>query len=123
MLGTYISFYLRENRIHLFVDSLRELGSPSRICFMIEESGKTLMIVPYEKRDFKSHGVPPDVYNGTSSMKVSSMKLCRIIADLHNWDMRRSYRVSGEIHADRRVAIFHLTKAEVIGRFNTSQNE
>lgn len=123
MLETYISFYLKANRIHIFVDSLRGLGSPSRICFMIEESGETLMIVPYEKRDFKSHSVPPDVYNGTGSMEVSSMKLCRIIADLHHWDLRRSYRVPGKIHEEQKAAIFPLTKAEKIVRFNATQTE
>ena len=114
MLETYISFYLKANRIHIFVDSLRGLGSPSRICFMIKESGETLMLAPYEKRDFKSHGVPPNVYNGTSSMEVSSMKLCRIIADFHHWDLGRSYRVPGKIHPEQKVAIFSLTEAKVI---------
>ena len=116
MLETYISFYLKANRIHIFVDSLRGLGSPSRICFMIEESGETLMIAPYEKRDFKSHHVPPDVYNGTGCMEVSSIKLCRIIAELHQWDLNRSYRVPGKIYEDQKVAIFSLRKAEVIDR-------
>ena len=120
---TYISFYLKANRIHIFVDSLRELGSPSRICFMLEKSGEKLMIVPYEKRDFKSHGVSPDVYNGTGKMEVSSVKLCRIIANLHHWDPSRSYRVPGRIHTEQKAAIFSLKKAEVIARFNTSQTE
>lgn len=114
MQETYISFYLRANRIHIFVDALRGLGSPSRICFMIEESGEALMIAPYEKRDFKSHRVPPDVYNGTGCMEVSSMKLCRIIAGLHHWDLNRSYRVPGRIHEERKAAIFSLRAAEVI---------
>ena len=123
MLETYISFYLKANHIHIFVDALRELGSPSRICFMIEDSGETLIIAPYKKRDFKSHGVSPDVYNGTSSMEVHSMKLCHIIAGLHHWDLKCSYRVPGRIHEDQKVAIFSLTKAEQIVRFNASQAE
>lgn len=120
---TYISFYLKANRIHIFVDSLREMGSPSRICFMLEKSGEKLMIVPYEKRDFKSHGVSPDVYNGTGKMEVSSKKLCRIIAEFHRWDLSCSYRVPGRIHAEQKAAIFSLIKAEIITRFNTSQTE
>lgn len=123
MQETYISFYLKTNRIHIFVDSLRELDSPSRICFMIEENGETFMIAPYEKKDFKSHCVPPDVYNGTGCMEVNSIKLCRIIAGLHRWDLNCSYRVPGKIHKGQKVAIFFLTKAEVIDRFNTSQSE
>ena len=122
MQETYISFYLKANRIHIFVDSLRGLGSPSRICFMIAENGESLLIAPYEKRDFKSIGVPPDVYNGTGCMEVSSMKLCRIIADLHHWDLRRSYRVPGKIHAEQKVVIFSLTKAEKI-QYITPANE
>lgn len=119
----YISFYLKANRIHIFVDALRGLDSPSRICFMVEESGKTLLIAPYEKRDFKSIGVPPEVYSGTSCMEVCSMKLCRIIAGLHDWDMNRSYRIPGKIYADQKVAIFSLTEAEVIDHINTDQIE
>ena len=121
MLETYISFYLKENRIHIFVNALRGLGSPPRICFMIEDSGETLMITPYKKRDLKSHSVSPDVYHGTSSMEVSSMKLCRIIAEIHHWDLSRSYRVPGTIHTEQKVAVFSLTKAEIIDRVNTVQ--
>lgn len=121
MLETYISFYLKTNRIHIFVDSLRGLGSPSRICFMIKENGETLVIAPYEKRDFKSHGVPSNVYNGASRMDISSMKLCRIIADLHHWDLRRSYRVPGKIYSEQKAAIFFLTKAGAIVGSNVGQ--
>ena len=32
MADTYISFYLRNNRIHVFVDALRGIGSPKYIC-------------------------------------------------------------------------------------------
>lgn len=116
MQDTYISFYLKANRIHIFVDALRGLGSPSRICFMVEESGETLLVAPYEKRDFKSHSVPPEVYNGTGGMKVSSFKLCRIIADMHHWDISRSYRVPGKVYSEQKVAIFRLPEAEVIDR-------
>ncbi|MCI6594004.1 MAG: hypothetical protein MSJ87_01955 [Firmicutes bacterium] len=46
---TNISFYLKASRIHIFIDALRGLGSPSRICFMIDELGKILLITPYRK--------------------------------------------------------------------------
>lgn len=111
---TYISFYLKANRIHIFVDALRGLGSPSRICFMVEESGETLLVAPYGKRDFRSHAVPPEVYGGAGGMEVSSMKLCRIIANLHHWDLSRSYRVPGKVYPEQKAAIFTLADAEII---------
>ena len=114
MQETYLSFYLKSNRIHVFVEMLRGIGKPSRICFMIEENGKTLLIVPYDKRDFKSHSVPPEVYSGTVGMEISSFKLCHIIANLYNWDLSHSYRVPGRVSSEQKVAIFDLTKAVVI---------
>ena len=116
MQATYISFYLKANRIHIFVDALRGIGSPSRICFMLEESGETLLIAPHDKRDFKSHRVPSEVYSGTGGMEVSSMKLCRILADLHHWDLSRSYRVPGKVYPESKAAVFKLTEATLIDR-------
>lgn len=111
---TYISFYLRYNRIHVFTNALREIGEPSRICFMIGENGHSLLMVPYKKRDFRSHYVPRDVYSGCDSMEINSMKLCRIIAFIHNWDVRQSYRVPGRILPDEQLVIFNLDGASII---------
>ena len=113
---TYISFYLRNNCIHVFVEALRGIGKPSRICFMIEESGETLLILPHDKIDFKSHRVPPGIYNGTRCLELYSMKLCHIIANLHNWDLSRSYRVPGKVFAEKKMAVFRLKEAEIIER-------
>ena len=47
-------------------------------------------------------------------MEISSIKLCRIIAKLHNWDLSRSYRVSGKVYEAKKAAVFDLAKAEAI---------
>ena len=114
MQETFISFYLKDNRIRIFVEALRGLGKPSRICFMVGENGTSLLIAPHDKRDFLSHAVPPEAYTGKYDMRVSSYRLCRIIAQLHNWDLSRSYRVPGKVYPEQKVAIFDLNKAEVI---------
>ena len=118
---TYISFYLRSNRIHVFTNALREIGEPSRICFLIGENGHSLLMTPYRKRDFRSHHVPRDVYNGCDSMEISSMKLCRIIAFIHKWDIGHSYRVPGKIFPEEQVVIFNLDSAEVIRIVNRNR--
>ena len=116
MMETYISFYLKANRIHVFVDALREIGSPKRICFMISDDGKKLLVVPYQKQDFVSHKVPSEVYKGVGGMEVSSLKLCALIAKMYNWDTDRSYRVPGIVYSQKHIAVFELTAAEVINR-------
>ena len=114
MMETYISFYLKANRIHVFVDALRDIGSPKRICFMISADGKKLLVAPYNKRDFVSHGVPDEVYSGMGGMEISSIKLCRLLAGMFQWDAARSYRVPGKVYSEKRIAVFELEKAEII---------
>ena len=111
---TYISFYLKANRIHVFINALRGIGSPKRICFMMDESGNTLILSPYDKRDFKSHAVPNKVYNGSESLEISSYKLCRLLANSHDWDISRSYRIPGKIVSSLNVVVFQLDNAEII---------
>lgn len=112
--NTFISFYLKENKVHVFSETLHGLGNPERICFLLDQEGKRLLMLPYVKKDFVSHRVPDAVYRGTDSMEVNSKKLCRILAAQHSWDVSRSYRVPGVILADRQVAAFDLTRAEQI---------
>lgn len=114
MNGLYISFYLKANRIHIFVETLRSMGSPGRIRFLISEDGRTLLVHPYGKRGFTSHIVPREVYNGKRSLETSSYKLCAVLAELHGWDLRCSYRVPGRIAADTCSVRFFLDKAEAI---------
>lgn len=114
MSETYISFYLRANRIHVFADALRGIGSPSRICFLLDPDGKTLLMVPYAKRDFKSHLIHPKTYSGKAGVEISSLGLCRLIANRHGWDISRSYRVPGRVSSAQVLAAFDLKNAEVI---------
>ena len=116
MIRSYISFYFHQYRVHVFMDVLRGMGSPSRICFMIDLSGNRLMIVPYEKRDFKSHRVSQKVYADNNGLEISSMKLCKIISQLHHLDEDESYRFPGIVDINERAAVFDLTKPQIIGQ-------
>lgn len=114
MSETFLSFYLKANRIHVFVDALREIGQPTNICFMVGPDGKTLIVKPYPRKDFHSHRVPQDVYKGKKSMEVSSLQLCRIMAEMQCWNTNYSYRVPGVIHPQQKICVYHLDQAERI---------
>lgn len=114
---SHISFYFKASRIHVFIDALRGIGSPSRICFMLDGTGTKLMLLPYPKRDFKSHPVPKKVYSGSESMEINSLKLCRIISHLHKLDETKSFRFPGLVDVDDRVAVFDLSRPQVIHQF------
>jgi hypothetical protein len=81
---------------------------------MISPDGKSLLLMPYAKRDFKSHNVPDDVYRGSGGLTVNSMKLCRFLTEIHHWDSNRSYRIPGNIHREKQLIIFNLESAVMI---------
>ncbi len=116
---SYISFYFKASRIHLFLEALRGLGSPSRVCFKIDETGNKLMMIPYIKRDFVSHSIPKSVYTSGEGMEISSLKLCKIIANIHGLDLNKSFRFPGVVDVDMQVAVFDLTKAQEIHQSRT----
>lgn len=116
MNGVHISFYLRTSRIHIFTETLRLIGCPERICFLISVDGQALLMRAHRNRDLTSHRVPRDVYDGRRSFEISSWKLCEILAKLHGWDLKHSYRIPGVRLQDRYSVRFSLAEAEVIGK-------
>jgi len=81
---------------------------------LIQNEGKFLAMIPYKKRDFRSHKVSPDVYGGINGMEVSSLKLCQIISKMYQWDCNKSYRVPGLVLNDHSAVVFNLGQAEII---------
>lgn len=114
MMETYISFYLRYNRIYIFIDALRGIGSPKYVCFMISNDGNTLILSPYQKKDFHSHRVPQDVYHGVGSLNLTSIRLCQILTTEFGWDSDKSYRVPGWLDEGKKVIVFNLRAASKI---------
>lgn len=114
MRETCITFYLRTNGIHIHLETLRSIGCPKRICLLMDQSGRYLLVTPYVKRDFKSHKVPEDVYKGTGTLVISSKKLCEIIAQLHHWNPNLSYCVYGKKQGESKTIKYDLTKAQSI---------
>ena len=81
MSNSYISFYLKAYRIHVFTDTLRAIDSPKRICFLVDKDIKHLAITPYHMRDLKSHSVPYRVLGKVG--KISSGQKA-VVFDLKN---------------------------------------
>lgn len=125
MIETHISFYMKTYRIHIYRDMLTGIGSPKRICFMVADDGHSLLVLPYEKRDLRSHLVPAKAYRSGAhgGMEVNSMRLCKIISKLHGWEANASYRVPGKVLPEQKIAAFDLTRAIPIERLSLKEHE
>lgn len=110
----YISFYLKRNRLHLFTSTLRRIGSPSFICFMMDTEGHFLILSPYHRKDYHSHRVPAEVYQGKKSLELSSYGLCKVLAKRKGWEPNKSYRIPGRIIKSQNIAVFEYEQAKMI---------
>lgn len=112
MAETHISFYLRNNRMHIFAEALRGIGSPQYICFLMGNNGESLVLAPYHKKDFHSHRVPQSVYRGKKSLELTSIRLCTMLTASFHWDASMSYRVPGAIIEQQKIVVFDLKNAQ-----------
>lgn len=115
MADVYISFYLKANRIHIFMDTLRSIGSPQKNLLYDRRKRKDSFNCTV-CTEIKSHEVSNSVYAGSSSLEINSLRLCSLVAKLHGWDRERSYRVPGKYSTEHNVVIFRLYEAEIIER-------
>lgn len=115
---TYISFYLRYNRIHIFCKALRDVGKPEYIRLLINADHMRLIMQPYHKKDFRSFRVPKAIYDhqhgGNESMELHSQTFCLLLANRLGWDTTKSYRVPGIIYYDQNLVCFDLNRAALI---------
>lgn len=112
--GARISFYLRGGTIHIHRSTIRALGSPSFIRFLISEDGATLLVQAYHKKDFQSFRVPAVLNDEIGRVQIHSKGLCAVFIKQFGWNSDSSYRIPGKPIPTQGVAAFDLTRADVI---------
>lgn len=111
---TYVSFYLTTSRIHIFRSTIRDIGNPKFIRFLVKEDGPSMIIEAYHKKDFQSHRIPKETGDGYREMEVRSLPLCSLLKNRLNWENGKSYRIPGKTYPQQRLAVFDLSAAEMI---------
>ena len=116
---TCISFYLSSNRIHIFLDALRFLGSPPFVRFLLSKDHKSMVMQAYDRLEFTSLRVPNADVESTkrNQMEVASIMLCQIIKGWFCWTDGLSYRVPGRYIKKQNIILFDLTKAYAINMY------
>ena len=107
----YVSFYLRQNRIRVFRQTITAIGDPRFIRFMIKKDGSSLILLPYNKKTFQSLRVPETANYDRWSMEISSKPLCLLLAHRLGWELSRSYRIPGKVYEQQPLVLFNLSRA------------
>ncbi len=117
MNNTYISFYLKEGKVHIPTVTLRDIGSPPYVRFLLNEDGSSMVLEPYDHKAFPSMRVPKKIYAeqyAGGRMEFRCMALCRIMSGRFGWDTQSSYRVPGRLISKQRLVLLDVTGAEMI---------
>jgi hypothetical protein len=120
---TYISFYLRSGRIHVFCAAVRAIGEPPFVRFRLNGDGTSMIMEAYDKKEFQSMCVPKTVYNKTGQMEFNSIGFCKLLADRLSWDQSHSYRIPGKILSKQNLVLFDLANTIVINPHSLIQQQ
>ena len=107
---TYVSFYLKDGKIHVYADAIRSIGSPNFIRFLLNHDSSSMIMEPYHKKEFQSIRVKKD--NKIShELYFRCRPLCRLIEHTRGWNHSQSYRIPGRLIQNQRIVLFDLTQA------------
>ncbi len=113
---TYISFYLKSNTVRVFTSSVRKIGSPKYVRFLINPKTNRMIMSSYDKKEFTSFRVSRKVLSDSkySSLRIRSMRFCRLLANQFGWDVNKSYRIPGLVILNQELVVYDLTGAKEI---------
>lgn len=115
---TYISFYLKDGKVHVFADALRSLGTPNYIRFLLGKDGSSMIMEPYHKKEFQSIRVKKDNKQMHRKLCFRCKPFCKLLENTLGWTNLYSYRVPGRLIPSQRIILFDLTQATAICTLN-----
>lgn len=118
--NTYISFYLRYNTVHVFVNAVREIGRPKFVRFLVNGNEMMMVMQPHYRKEIVSFRVPDSIlmnsYGTHDAFQIHSKAFCQVLSGKMGWDSSCSYRIPGKIYPKQQIVRFDLKQAELIQR-------
>jgi len=109
-----ISFSLKRRRVLIYRSSLRNLGTPQNIRFLLNVKDKKIAVQACEAIDRDSFKVPNFEDGSKDPYEITSISFLNMIYKLAGWDQTQTYRIVGTPYPDKRLVEFFLLEAEVI---------
>ncbi|MBP3199293.1 MAG: hypothetical protein J6N21_20170 [Butyrivibrio sp.] len=107
-----LSFSLKRRRVLIHRSTLRALGLPQNIRFLLNKKKVRVAVQCCEAIDRDIFSVPD--LKPSETFEISSINFLKIIYGLAKWDEERTYRVSGTLYKANRLIEFDLMDAETI---------
>lgn len=108
-----LSFSLKRRRVLIHRSTLRSLGVPKNIRFLLNMKKKRVAVQVCEAIDRDSFKAP-NINENKDSYEITSMNFISIVYRIAKWDENRTYRLEGRLYGDNRLVEFDLMDAEII---------
>lgn len=109
-----VSFSSRRGRLLIYHATIKALGNPDYIRFLVNSREKRLAIQCCEEIDGNHFRVPPWQEGEKTQFDVASVTFLAILYKMCQWDQSKTYLVYGEPHPKYRLVDFDLTAAKEI---------
>lgn len=108
----YISISFKRRRVMIHKSTLRVLGLPHNIRFLLNKGEKKVAIQCCEAIDRDNFDVP--ALDANETYEITSISFVQVLYALGNWDFDKSYRISGTFYSTNRLVEFDLADATAI---------
>lgn len=108
---TGISFSMKRRRVLIYRSSLRALGMPSIIRFLLNMKQKKVAVQACEAIDRDSFKVSEIIDGGKDQYEISSVNFLKMVYKLAGWKDDGTYRIAGVVFPENRLVEFELGDA------------
>lgn len=109
-----LSFSLKRGRLLVYHATIKALGEPDYIRFLVNSKKHHLAVQCCEEIDGNNFRVLAAEPGEEYKFEISSIQFLSIIYKTCNWDQDRTYMVYGELHPKHRLVDFNLDTAREI---------
>lgn len=110
-----ISFSMKRRRLLIYRSTLRGIGMPKNIRFLLNIKMKKIAVQACEAIDRDSFKVPPLEQGTKEQFEITSINFLNMLYKIAGWKRDCTYRLYGQAYPDNRLVEFRLDDADVIG--------
>lgn len=109
-----ISLSLKRRRILIYKETLRSIGAPQNIRFLLNMKKKRIAVQACEAIDRDSFTVPDLNTMKDAQYEITSITFVRMVYKLAGWSENLTYRIMGTVYPQNHLVEYELDNAIII---------
>lgn len=109
-----LSFSMKRRRVLIYRSTLRCLGMPKNIRFLLNIKKKKIAVQVCEAIDRDCFKIPMIKDGSKEPFEITSINFINMIYKAAGWDSESTYRIFGRAYPDNRLVEFVFDDAEII---------